>query len=76
MSAYEGDTFTPEQQEIRERTLEEVLSKLEMKDIMADGLSIRPKRYASPSTEYRMEIRIVVDISRSKAHRIIWGEEQ
>lgn len=76
MSAYEGDTFTPEQQEIRERTLKEVLSKLEMKDIMADGLSIRPVPYASPGTEYRMEIRIVVDISRSKAHRIIWGEEQ
>ena len=76
MSTYEGDTFTPEQQKISELALEEVLSALEMKDIMADGLSIRPKRYASPGTEYRVEIRIVVDISRRQAHRIIWGEEQ
>lgn len=71
MSTYGEKVLTPEQQEISELALEEVLSALEMKDIMADGMKITPH-----DVGYRLELRIIADISRSQAHRIIWGEEQ
>lgn len=70
MSTYAVKALTPEQQEIRELALEEVLSALEMKDIMADGMKITPQ-----GVGYRLELRIVADISRPQAHRIIWGIE-